>query len=63
MTVVSLFINNGAKFIKFGRLVVAGPSEGQVSQILYLGPSLHFMKSKTFSCKKMTNLLTWKIRT
>ena len=35
-----------AKFTKFGIPVVQGNLEGTVSQILYLGPSFYFMKSR-----------------
>ena len=38
--------------MKIGRLVVENHSEGTVSQILYLGPRFHLMKSRKLSCKK-----------
>ena len=41
-----------AKVTKFGRHVVNDHSERTVSQIFYLGLSLHFMKSRKLSCKK-----------
>ena len=40
-----------AKFTKFGTHVVKGHSEGTVSQIFYLGPSVYFMKSRKLSSK------------
>ena len=40
-----------AKFTKFGTHVVKGHSEGTVSQICYLGPSVYFMKSRKLSSK------------
>ena len=48
----NISINNGENLIKFGTLVVGGHSEGTVSQILYLGPSFYFMKSRKLGCKK-----------
>ena len=47
--------------MKFGILVGGGHTEGTVSQILQLGPSFHFMKSRKFSCKnwqKVSRFLT-----
>ena len=40
------------KITKFGTCVVNDHSEGTVSQIIDLGPSLYFMKSRKSSCKK-----------
>ena len=40
---------HGAKTITFGTLIVDGHLEGTVSQIFYLGPSFHFMKSRKLS--------------
>ena len=42
---------DGAKFMKFGRHVVKGHSEGTVSQIFDLGPSFYFMKCRTLNVK------------
>ena len=41
-----------ANFTRFGRHVAKDHSEGTVSQIFYLGPSFHFMKSRKLSSKK-----------
>ena len=41
-----------AKFTKFWTCIVEGHSEGTVSQIVYLGPSFYFMKSRKLGCKK-----------
>ena len=42
---------DGAKFMKFGRHVVKGHSEGTVPQIIYLCPSFYFMKFRKLNVK------------
>ena len=49
------------KFLKFVMYVHTDHLEGTVSQIFFLGPSSHFMKStkKSFKkCKKVTRFFT-----
>ena len=41
----------GANFTRFGRHVAEDHSEGIVSQIVYLGASSYFMKSRKLSRK------------
>ena len=43
---------HGAKITKLGTHVVEDHSEGNMSQILYLGLSFYFMQSRKSSCKK-----------
>ena len=45
-------MHNGAKFTKSGTHVVEGHLRGTMSQILYLGPSFNFMKSKKLKEEK-----------
>ena len=40
--------------LKFSIHVDEGQMEGSVSQIFYLGPSFHFMKSRKKKFKKMS---------
>ena len=49
-------VNIQAKLINFGTLVVEAHSEGNLSQIFYLGPKFYFMKSRNLVAKNSKQL-------